>query len=394
MDNLGVWLWLLLVMLPHNSRTMELLKKYGSAENAARAMRDGSCTSLSGQEKQRVQTTRIRQVRELVDDCNRLGIRIVTFDDPLYPSSLRSIKDPPIVLFVKGDPAALNAPLPIAVVGPRNISDYGGRLTRNITGRLSRAGAAVISGLAIGADAVAHRTALECGGVTVGVLGCGLAVNYPVENEALKAAILANGGALVSELLPHTGVASYYFRYRNRLIAGLALGTLVTEASSRSGTLLTAKHTMLQRKPVFVFPPHDIFDDRYSGMTSLIRKGAHVISDASDICRVLGMDIPEIKPTDNKRPEVIAEHRAPSKKISPEADAPEEKRVPSSTLPDTSKLSPEAAAIAAALVGKALSTDDIIAATGLKYDEVSSALLEMELEDVVIRDRDATYSLV
>ncbi|MGN0688430.1 MAG: DNA-processing protein DprA, partial [Oscillospiraceae bacterium] len=122
MKNVEIWLWILLVMLPHNSRTAELLRTYGSALEAAKAMRDGSCTFLTPQEKQRVERTRTREVRALINECQRLGISIVTLDDEDYPKRLKQISDPPIVLFVKGSLKPLERMTSLSVVGPRQPS--------------------------------------------------------------------------------------------------------------------------------------------------------------------------------------------------------------------------------------------------------------------------------
>lgn len=413
MNNIEVWLWILLVMLPHNSRTAELLKRYGSALEAARAMRDGRCDLLSEQEKKRAERTRNRDVKAIISECEQHGIRMLTLDDEEYPPLLRRIPDPPIVLFVKGTLAALREVPSVAAVGPRSPSEYGRKVTTALCGELARNGVAIISGLAVGIDAAAHRAAIDCGGMTTGVLGCGILVNYPAENEELKNSIIENGGAIISELLPHTTVSSSYFRYRNRIISGMAMGTLVTEAASRSGALLTAARTFEQGRPLFVIPPHDIFADRFSGVFPLIRRGATVVSGAYDIAEVLYdtfREEPEFsdrltqlknaltpavsqrtKPKSTAKSAVI-----PENKPQPTAETSDEtpKNSAPAKMPDTSSMSEENAKIVNALYPKPLTMDELLENTGLSYREACDLLLDLELDEIVIRNQDATYSLL
>lgn len=422
MNNVEVWLWILLVMLPHNSRTAELLKAYGSALEAARAMRDGECGILTEQEKKRVQSTRSREVKALIAECEKHDIRIVTLDDEEYPARLRSIENPPVVLFVRGSLSRLNGMPSLAAVGPRSPSEYGRKAAALICGELAANGAAIISGLAVGIDAAAHRAAVDCNGVTVGVLGCGMLVNYPAENEELKAEIVQKGGAVISELLPNTAVTSAYFRHRNRIISGLGLGTFVVEASTRSGALLTADHALKQGRCVFVVPPHDIFTERFCGVFPLLDRGAVCVSGAEDICRRLASryaDTPEYQSL--KRLESAfseKERRAPAKKAAPKGSAPvvvsraeaqpekaapkaEEKPAPTaaekpakaSEKPVSSGLGERYDRVAELLREKPLTADDIIAKCGISYNELCEILLELELNDVITRNRDATYSM-
>ncbi len=263
-SNVEVWLWLLLVLLPHNPRTSEILETYGSALEAAKAMRDGSC-QLSAAEKQRVERTRTREVKSLICECERLGIRIITLDDGEYPEQLRKIPDPPIVLFVKGTLQPLQNMPAVAVVGPRSPSEYGRKVCEKLCTEMAKDKIALVSGMAVGIDSCVHRSAINNNGYTAAVLGCGIMVNYPAENEGLKNAVLNSGGALISELLPYASVAANYFRHRNRIISGLCGATLVVEAGSHSGALLTAEHALRQDRRLLCVPPHDIFADSFYG---------------------------------------------------------------------------------------------------------------------------------
>ena len=400
MNNVEIWLWILLVMLPHNSRTSELLKTYGSALDAARAMRDGDCTFLTPQEKQRVERTRTREVRALMNECERLGIRIVTLDDEEYPRLLKNIPDPPIVLFVKGSLARLNAVPSLAVVGPRSPSEYGRNAADKLCTSLAKDGTALISGLAVGIDSVVHRSAVNNGGYTVGVLGCGSMVNYPAENEELKAAIIASGGAVISELLPYTSVSAGYFKRRNRIISGLAQGTLVVEASTRSGCLLTAEHTVGQGRVLMCIPPHDIFAERFSGVMPLLRGGAVNVFETADVYNAIASSdsISDLSVTEQLKHFRKTRDVQPKKTSTKSAEAAMPEVLQSEpevrTKPDFSDFSPEEAEVITQLTEKPLTMDELIDKTGLSHDKICAVVLGLEINDVITRNQTGTFMLV
>lgn len=406
MTNVEVWLWILLVMLPHNGRTPKLLAEYGSALDAAIAMRDGKCDMLTAAEKQRVERTRTREVKALIAECERLGIRIVTLDDPEYPQKLKCIDDPPIVLFVKGDLRPLKDMSAVAVVGPRAPSEYSRRITGVLCDDLAKDGVGVVSGLAVGIDGEAHRCTVNSGGYTVGVLACGHMVNYPAENEDLKKSIVENGGAIISELFPYTSAKVFYFRQRNRIIAGLSEAAVIIEASAKSGALVTAELTGDQGKPVFCVPPHDITDDRYCGVISLLRTAALPLYDATDIYAKLALrskDGFDIARSD------ISEKPSQQKVKKPKQDSARKKRSASDEKPmaqptefveavtaediDMTQFSPEEALVVTLLQEKPLTMDEIIEKSGKRHDEVCSIVLGLELMDAVTRCQNGTFIL-
>ncbi len=402
-SNIEVWLWLLLVLLPHNSRTAEILSTYGSALEAAKAIRDGSCT-LSAAEKQRAERTRTREVRSLINECDRLGIRIITLDDEEYPSLLKNIPDPPIVLFVKGSLAPLNALPSISVVGPRQPSEYGRKVCEKLCCEMAKDGIAVISGMAVGIDACAHRSAVNNGGYTAAVLGCGLTVNYPSENEGLKSAILESGGALISELLPYASVTQGYFKRRNRIIAGISSATLIAEASSRSGALLTAEHALKQKRTLLCVPPQDIFAERFYGQAKLIHDGALPVCDICDVYsalissdkRAAGLqkllaqkEKQWLSSLTHNKPVTIRASAAPAKQTA----EPAVSEPPRKPAPDTSQLDSKEAEIVELIIGGAQTLDDLLDKTGKKYDEICSIVLGLEINGVIERNRDGTFSL-
>lgn len=214
------------------------------------------------------------------------GPHRLALDDPRYPHLLREIARPPPCLWVRGDPAVLALPQ-LAIVGSRNATPGARDTARAFAAYLAARGFAVTSGLAEGIDAAAHAGALAAGGVTIAVCGTGLDVVYPRQHESLARAIVAGGGALVSEFPPGTGPKRAHFPQRNRLIAGLALGTLVVEASTTSGALITARCAGEAGREVFAIPG-SIHNPLARGCHQLIRQGAKLVESATDIVDELG----------------------------------------------------------------------------------------------------------
>ena len=215
------------------------------------------------------------------------GLRAVPWTDPCYPALLLEIPDPPPVLWIAGAAAALRDP-GVALVGSRAASAYGREVARTLGTDLARTGVMVVSGLARGVDAAAHRGALAGGGTTVAVLGCGADVVYPAEHRNLRDAILAGGGAVVSELVPATPPRAWHFPRRNRLISGLARIVVVVEASERSGSLITAGWALDQGRDVMAVPG-SVLAGRNRGAHALLRDGAAPVESAGDVIVGLGV---------------------------------------------------------------------------------------------------------
>ena len=218
--------------------------------------------------------------------ARNLDIRAVAFADPEYPASLRAIPDAPVVLWVAGSAAVLS-PAGIAIVGSRAASAGGLEVAERLGHDLALAGVPVVSGLARGCDAAAHRGALAAGGATIAVLGCGADVVYPAEHGALYRRI-RDAGALVSELPPGTPPLPAHFPQRNRIISGLARGVVVVEASEKSGSLITAACALEQGRDVMAVPG-SILGSRHRGCHALLRDGARLVETAADVLEELGM---------------------------------------------------------------------------------------------------------
>jgi DNA processing protein len=218
--------------------------------------------------------------------CADLGISLLPWTDGAYPPGLREIYDPPLVLFCRGDLRPEDA-LALGVVGARNCSHYGRSQAERFGRELAATGFTVVSGLARGVDSAAHRGALDAGGRTLAVLGCGLGQVYPPENSELARSVSASG-ALLSELPADAPPSRENFPRRNRLISGLSLGVLVVEGSRRSGSLITARCALEQGREVFALPGK--VDNRLaSGPNSLIKgAGAKLVESTSDVLEELG----------------------------------------------------------------------------------------------------------
>lgn len=228
--------------------------------------------------------------REALAEIERLageGVRILTLADPEYPVNLRSIHDPPPVLYLRGNlqPGDARA---VSLVGTRRASSYGLMVAETLGRELAAAGVTVVSGLARGVDTAAHRGALGAGGRTIAVLGCGLDRPYPPENRRLLAEIARQGAAL-SEYPPGTPPLPRNFPARNRIISGLSLGTVVVEAGEKSGALITADFALEQGREVLAVPG-PVTGKGSRGTNRLIKQGARLVEEARDILEELGLE--------------------------------------------------------------------------------------------------------
>ena len=290
----------------------------------------------------------------LADEARLLGglakkkMALVLREDAQYPPLLRQIAHPPHLLYVYGE-TDLTDRFPVAVVGTRRASAYGLTHTREIAAELAQTGVCVVSGLALGIDAAAHTGALDGGGRTVAVLGSALDKPYPQENDPLMRRILESGGSVVSEYAPGTPPSRYSFLQRNRIIAGMCLGTLVTEGPRRSGALNTATRTLENGREVFALPGNvDSPGAQLPNM--LISEGARLVTGAPKAAQA-----------------AVAPMEAPAEK---------NPHIPGG-LDETQR------AICAALLAGEADFDALCAVSGLESDELGALLIEMEMDGLV-----------
>jgi DNA processing protein len=231
--------------------------------------------------------TRSNNPEALIRAIEDEAIGTICMNEPGYPLLLAQITSPPATLFYRGSLELLDEEA-VAIVGTRKLSPYGNEVIEHLVPPLVAAGVAIVSGLAIGTDAHAHEVTLTAGGAAIAVIGSGLNKLYPASNTRLAEAILQRG-AIVSEFPPEMPALKHHFPIRNRIIAGLSRGTLVVEAGSKSGALITARNALDENREVFTVPG-DIFSEMSRGTNKLIQDGAKPVMNAADIVESLRYD--------------------------------------------------------------------------------------------------------
>ena len=341
---------------PRTSRA--LLTRFESAGRVLAASR----TALRGVEGVGPKLAdKIAQARDELDAdselalCRSRDVRVISGQNPEYPAALQNIPDPPALLYIKGRLEPRDQ-LSIAMVGSRHCSPYGARIAERLAGALARTGLTVVSGLARGIDAAAHRGALKAGGRSLAVLANGLASVYPPEHEDL-ARTVTEAGALLSEMPMRQVPLAGLFTQRNRIISGLSLGVVVVEAAPRSGSLSTAHHAMEQNREVFAVPgPVDSLTSR--GCHRLIRDGARLVETVDDILEELGPLISEVRTDPSESP---VRH------------------------PAELALSDAERSLLGQLDDQPVGVDDLIARTGLTPAQVMATLSVLEMKRVAHR---------
>jgi len=277
--------WLALNMIPGlgASRCQKLLNHFGSPQAILEAgLKELQHVSGIGEFTAR-QIVNFRDKLNVEKEISRIEkqkVSIVTFSDENYPSNLRSIFDPPIMLYIKGQLLPEDR-IAIAMVGTRRPTTYGKMVAEKLSKELVERDVTIVSGLARGIDTCAHKGALSGGGRTIAVLGCGIDICYPPENRALFDEI-GQRGAVVSEFPMATRPEKMNFPMRNRIISGLSLGAVIVEAGSKSGALITAECALEQGREVFAVPGN-IFNSGTKGAHSLIKQGAKLVENCEDI---------------------------------------------------------------------------------------------------------------
>lgn len=279
------WVWLSQVFAYGSEIPRNLLSVFKNPKSIYKAtdnqLRD--LDFITENDIKSIRCTSIKRAEKIIKDCQDKKIRVLCFDDEEYPIRLKNIFGSPMVLYVLGTLRGIDEKVVIGVVGTRNATEYSINTTKRLCDDLVDNNVLLVSGCAVGIDAVAHKSAVDKKTATIAVLGCGLDINYPVENRNLKIQILKNGGAILSEYPPGTSVKGSNFPLRNRIISALSNGVLVGQAPQRSGALITANYALEQGKDVFCIPPRDIYNNAYSGVHNLIRDGAISVFGVQDI---------------------------------------------------------------------------------------------------------------
>ena len=303
------------------------------------------------------------------------GVHLIARGGAGYPACLTQTRRPPHLLFARGRPDVADS-FPVAMVGTRRASEYGLRHTHAIAAELARAGVCVVSGLALGIDAQAHRGALSVGGRTIAVLGGALDRFYPEENRPLMERILEGGGTVITEYAPGTPPGRYSFLERNRIIAGLSLGVVITEGGRRSGAQRTVREALEEGREVFALPGS--VDSEVSALpNSLIAEGAHLITCGRDVLRAL-----VIEPGDMGLPP----------RAEPPSPAPAQARNDAPRTPPAGLDGPQRAVFDALLGGEA-DFDALCERTGIPAHELGALLTLMELDGLVVCRAGLNYAL-
>lgn len=345
-----------------------LLERFGSAERVFEASRDEltglrlraeAVDSIVARDQFERAQTELEQVRDA-------GADVLILDDGNYPQALREISDPPVVLYVKGELEKCLEQPTVAVVGSRACSPYGANTATNLARELARRGVTIVSGLARGIDAAAHKGAVEARGRTIGVLGTGVDNVYPREHRKLVDEMLATGGAVVSQFPLGTPPIPENFPYRNRIISGLSFGVMLVEAAENSGSLITARLALEQNREVFAVPGN-ITSRNSFGTNYLIKSaGAKLVQQWQDVVSEFPPEIAaQILPPE------LEKKRGRGKRAGLEPDAPAD-------LTDA-----ERAIFQKLSADEPQHIDDLASDCKLSAADAAAALLGLEMRDLV-----------
>ncbi|MGD1214427.1 MAG: DNA-processing protein DprA [Terriglobales bacterium] len=285
--------WLALALTPGlgPTRIRKLIEHYGTAERVFHAsLTELEATGMRAVSAQSVATGKSLELAQ--QECvgaAEAGAKIISLSDPEYPSRLKEIYDPPVILFVKGSVEVMAQP-GIAMVGTRHPTPYGSGMAERLSTDLAVRGLVIISGLARGIDTASHRGAVAGKGKTVAVLGTGIDVMYPRENTRLAEQIVALGGALITEFPVGTSPAPQNFPIRNRIISGMSVGVLVVEAAEYSGTRITSRCALEQNRDVYAVPGN-VTNKNSWGPNTLIKQGAKLVATWEDVWEELPIDV-------------------------------------------------------------------------------------------------------
>lgn len=359
-----------------------LINRFGGAGAALEAL--PRITARGG--RRVVPPTRGEAEAEL-EAAARLGARLIALGEAAYPRLLQAADSAPPLVAVRGDPAILARP-GLALVGSRNASAAGLALTERLARGLGEAGFVVISGLARGIDARAHRAALESG--TAAVLAGGHDRIYPANHADLVDAILAAGGAILAEMPMGWEPRGRDFPRRNRIISGLAYGTVVVEAARRSGSLITARFALEQGREVFAVPGSPL-DPRAEGTNDLIRQGATLVAEPAHVVEAIA---PLLERGDVPFGAATARDRLDLAEASPFWDEFDTEAPPAIDLPEPPEPADDRARLVALLSPTPIGTDELARTAGLSVRVVQTTLLELELDGRIERHGSGTVSLV
>lgn len=396
MSALKFWVWLTEQNRLGGPARQALLEHFGSPEEVYYA-EPGDLLQVEGitaDQVQALENKSLDRAQSILEECARKDIFLLTAQDALYPQRLKNIYDPPLLLYGRGSMPLFDEEAAVAVVGTRSCSPYGIRTAERFGFEMSKQGGLVVSGLARGIDAASQLGALRAGGLTAAVLGCGVDVVYPPENDRLYEDVAASG-VLLSEYPPGAEPFGWHFPARNRILSGLCLATLVVEAPEKSGALITANTALEQGRDVFAVPgPIDAPLSR--GCNRLIADGAAgLITDSWDVLREYEAIYPhKILGERVELPRTLGYQAREEQARAKQAAAEEILSLPTLNLKtNDAGLTDDQIAILRTLKDGALQVDDLIEKTQIPTRRVLSALTMMELEGYVEQGSGKHFSL-
>lgn len=390
MEQAVYWLWFAGLFGRGTRLSHEMLEFYGSAEAVFEASEQElrQTALLTREQIARVLCHDTDAAQRQYDEALREGCRVLTPGDDEYPDCLRHIYAPPSALFLRGSLAGLEERPAIAVVGSRHSDEYGLTVASRLSEELAAAGVSIISGLAMGIDQAAHRAAIKAEGVTIGVLGCGIELDYPKGTRPLRE-LMAEKGAVLTEYPVGEPARPGHFPMRNRIISGLSRGVLVVRADEYSGSLITAGHALSQGRDVFTVPGR--IDETLSrGTNKLLLQGAKPVTCAGDILEEYasvpswGRSVPSqvtpdpVRLRSGSRPR----HRASGQRSAPAAapeTRPEQPR--RRAVPDY--LSRSQADLLGQIGSQPVTAAQLAVRTGQPVGEILSALSELEIYGLI-----------
>lgn len=398
------WIWLQNA-LGAGARTDELLAYFKTPEEMYKAGEYEWRLSglLTARKIELLKNSTSEKTTEIINECRQKGYKIITPDDNLFPDRLKNLPDMPLVLYGVGDCSVMNDSVSIGMVGTRNASNYGIETAQKLSFLLALSGVTIVSGGALGIDSEAHAGAMLAKGRTLAFLGCGLSVNYLMENAPLRRAI-TRYGAVVTEYSPCTPASRSTFPTRNRLISGVSLGVVVVEAGVKSGSLITANFALEQGKDVFAVPG-DIVRSSFDGTNHLIKNGAKPVFTAEDVLSeyeyLYGdlldlsnakVNVASVPYVDYRKKKSQTQVTPAEKEFSVKTEETPVEKFERKKLPED--MSNEAKIVYSVLNENGIHIDDIVRETNLKMNIVLSSLTELELLDFVQLESGKKYKII
>lgn len=378
MEHVLCWLWLVSKFGTAKAKIASLVEFFGSVEELYSSKHFYN-TGLTENEKSRLLDKDMSEAERICEEVARLDGKILVIDDKMYPAILKQSHNPPPVLYLKGKTPDLDDVLTLGVVGTRNTSSYGRLVTQRLCQSLAREGVVTVSGMASGVDAIGAWATIEEGGIAVGVIGSGIDIAYPPENAELYSAI-AEKGCILTEFPPGTPPIKKNFPMRNRIIASLSRGVLVTDAPAKSGALITARFAMEEGRDVFAVP-RNISDIKYSGTNILIQQGAKLVMHPNDIL----CEYPYAKRIEPaEKPQNISK---------PQQEHTAERKTKAKSSKKIEELKDKDREIAELLSKQDMQIDEIARELKVSIGELNTRLVMLEMKGITVKKPGSIYSL-